>query len=82
MLTYEEANKILLEHHKDSHVTCTMDAGKKFIIMLKPNSYKEDQVVLDNTFTVDKLTKEISEYSPVMDPEEFKAAMNKVVYEV
>lgn len=80
MLTYEEANKLVLEKHKDAHVTCTMDAGKKFIIALKPNSYDNDKFVLDGTFAVDKLTKKVSEYSPVMDPEEFKAAMKRVVY--
>lgn len=80
MLTYEEANKLVLDQHKDCKVTSTMDAGKKFLISLKPNSFREDQFVLDGYFSVDKLTKEVKEYSPVMDPEEFKAAMKKVVY--
>lgn len=80
MLTYEEANSLVLKRHRDCKVTSTMDAGNSFIITLRPNYFREDQIVLDGFFRVDKRTKQISEYSPVMDPEEFKKAMKNVVY--
>lgn len=80
MLTYEEANELVLREHKDAHVNQTFDAGKKYIIDLEPNNLKSGVTSLDGFFAVDKLTKKVSEYSPVMDPEEFKAAMKKVVY--
>lgn len=80
MLTYEEANELVLKKYKDSHVNQTLDAGKVFIIDLEPNGLKAGTISLDGFFAVDKLTKEVSEYSPVMKPEEFKVALKKVVY--
>lgn len=80
MLTFEEANKLVLKDHKDAHINQTFDAGKKFIIDLEPNNLKEGVTSLDGFFSVDKVSGEVKEYSPVMDPEEFKNAMKHIVY--
>lgn len=80
MIDYKEANKLVMELHKNSKVTSTMDAGNKFIISLVPNNLKKGEFVLDGFFSVDKKTGKVNEYSPVMDTEEFKRAMKNVVY--
>lgn len=82
MISYKEANELLLSNHKDSIVISTMDAGDKFIIAIEPNNLKKGQYVLDALFTVNKRTKEIKEYSPVMDPKEYKEAMKHEVYSI
>ena len=80
MIGFKEANELLLKQHKDCMVTSTMDAGDKYIIALVPNSFSKDQFVLDGLFSVNKKTGEIKEYSPVMDPKEYKTAMKHEVY--
>lgn len=80
MLTYKEANSLIEKKYKDSHASVTMDLGKKFIIALEPNNLKKGITSLDSFFSVNKQTGNIKEYSPVMDPEEFKKALKRVVY--
>lgn len=80
MLTYQEANKIVLKKYPDSIIISTLDAGDSFLISPKPKAYRKDQMVLDGLFKVDKKTGEMTEYSPVQDPEEFKKALDHEVY--
>ena len=80
MLTYKEANNLVEKKYKNSHVSLTMDLGKKFIIALEPNNLKKGTTSLDSFFSVDKQFGIVKEYSPVMDPEEFKKALKRVVY--
>ena len=74
---YIRAKKILLEKFKDSEILCAMTIKNGFLFSIKPKNAKD--YVLDAFF---KVTHEgsIEEYSPVMNPKEFRNAMNNVIY--
>lgn len=70
MLTYKEACTKILEKYSDSEIVVGYQGSKFYLFAIKPkNSNKR---LLDNYFTVDKKTGEVNEYSPVMNPSEFK----------
>lgn len=76
MINYEKAKETLLKQLHDSNVVSSFDCGDGYIFSLKPKSWKDDDYVLDGLFKVSKTNGIITEYSPVMNPEEFKNAMS------
>lgn len=66
------------KYEPNSYVTCIMNSGNKWIVSLCPKNMKENDL-LDAFFSIDKFGS-IKEYSPVMDPSEFKKALNNVIY--
>ena len=78
MVTYEQAKEIILDTFKESEVLTAMDAGDKYIFAIKPIEMSADNIV-DNSFSVDKKTGEIKEYSMLMDPEEVAYAIKHVI---
>lgn len=79
-ISYSKAETILLSRHRDSIILCGMELSDGYLFSIRPKNWKDDQVVLDGFFKVSKSDGKISEYSPVMNPEEFKTAMKHVVY--
>ena len=71
-MTYERAKKIVLTKYSDSKVCAGFETASGFVFSIKPSRMKDDEYVLDGTFVVEKSTGEVKEYSPVMDPEEWK----------
>lgn len=79
-LTVDGAKRIMEKAYPDSFVTSIMDSPKGYICSLKPKNWNPNEMLMGNFFKVSKSDCKISEYSPVMDPEEFKLAMKNTVY--
>lgn len=79
-MDFKEAGNIVAKEYPDGIVSAIMEIDNSFIICLIPKNLKPGDISLDSFFKVDKKTKKISEYSPVMDPEEFKKALKNIVY--
>lgn len=74
---YIEAKNKMLNKFKDSEILCVMKMKDGFLFSIKPK--KTTDYVLDAFFKVNNYGK-IEEYSPVMNPKEFKEAMKNIVY--
>ena len=74
---YLQSKQKILAKFKDSEILCAMQLKDGFLFSIKPK--KTNDYVLDGFF---KVTNDgvIEEYSPVMNPEEFKFAMGHVIY--
>lgn len=79
MITIEEAKKKVLSAHKDSVVTSIMRLNDGYLFAIKPKNWDPKQTLLDPFFKVDSNGK-VTEYSPVMNPKEFKEAFKHVIY--
>lgn len=79
MMNYKKAKLTLLKRYPDSKVISSFDCGNSYIFSLKPKTWKDDDYVLDGLFKVSKTSYDITEYSPVMNPEEFKNAMSNKI---
>ena len=83
MISYKEAGQLVLnKYDKNSSVISVLDAGSSWIVSIAPKNLSKGEYVLDANFKVNKLTGKVSEYSTVMNPEEFKKALKLEVYKV
>lgn len=73
---YEIAKNRILTRFKTSNIICAMRMKDGFLFSIKPKNAKD--YVLDAFFKVDN-NGNITDYSPVMNPEEFKEAMNNII---
>lgn len=73
-LTWQSAQTKILNQYPDSKILAVMPLKNGYLFSIQPKSYKNNEYALDAYFRVDYSGK-ISEYSPVMDPAEFKKAM-------
>lgn len=78
-MEFNLAVKKILNQYHDSKIIGAFKIKDGYLFSLKPKSWKDDEYVLDGFFKVtDK--EGITEYSPVMDPAEFKEAMkNRII---
>jgi hypothetical protein len=76
---YAQAKRIILNAYPDSVVTSGMKLPNGYLFSIQPKTWKEDEILLDPFFKVDGNTGKVTEYSPVMNPEEFKQALNNVI---
>lgn len=76
--TYGEAKKRILKEHPESIVTRGMKTKLGFIFALRPKNFDSSKQLLDPYFQV-TTTGKVQEYSPVMDPEEFKYALSHII---
>lgn len=79
MVNYDQAKKLITQSFKDSKITSAMRLPDGYLFSLKPKSWGDDEYVLDGFFKVSSQDGKISEYSPVMDPAEFKEAMKNEI---
>ena len=79
-MDFKEAGNLVIKEYSEGIVEAVMDSGNSFIVSIIPKNLKDGDMSLDSFFKVDKKTKKVSEYSPVMDPEEFKKALKNIVY--
>lgn len=79
-MVYQQAIGVLLKNHSDSKVLCVMELEDKFILSIQPNNMKSGTYILDGYFTVNKSNGKIGEYCPTMDPDEFRKAIDNIVY--
>lgn len=75
--SFEVAKKLILDKFTDSEILSAMQIDNGYIFSIKP--IKTDDYILDGFFKVANDGK-IEEYSPVMNPKEFRDAMNNVIY--
>lgn len=78
MITYKQAKTLILQKYSDSKIVGSFKIPTGYIFSLKPKSWKDDEYVLDGFFKVSNEGK-LTEYSPVMDPAEFKEALRNVI---
>ena len=79
MLTYVYAKNIILKTHSDSKIVGSYKIPTGYVFSLKPKNWKKDEYVLDGFFKVSNETGKISEYSPIMNPDEFKEMFNNKI---
>ena len=79
-MTSKNAGDLVLKEYKDGVVSAIMELDNAFIVCLIPKNLKDGDISLDSFFKVEKSSGKVSEYSPVMDPEEFKKALKNIVY--
>lgn len=79
-MNINEATKIILSKYSDSIVRTAMESEEAYLFAIEPKDWDQGVEILGNLFKVDRSTGAISEYSPVMDPEEFKYFLKHVVY--
>jgi hypothetical protein len=77
-IQYKEASEKLLQKFSDSDIIGAFKLTDGYLFSIKPKSWSQDEYVLDGFFKVSS-TGVISEYSPVMDPEEFKEALQNEI---
>lgn len=78
-MTHTEAIRRVLSSYKDSKCDAAYKLKDGYLVTISPTNLKEGDYMLDNFFKVDSSGK-VTEYSPVMDPEEFKSALKKPVF--
>jgi hypothetical protein len=74
---YNSARNVILNKFKDSEIMCAMFIPNGFLFSIKPK--RTSDYVLDGFFTVD-YSGSVKEYSPVMNPDEFKTAMKNIIF--
>lgn len=74
-MTYERAKEIVLRKYPDSNVVASFKIQSGYVFSIKPKTWNDKEYVLDGFFKVSSDAGKITEYSPVMDPEEFKQAL-------
>lgn len=79
-ITVENAKNIVLDRFPDSIVNSVMDLPSDYLVSIQPKKWDENKILLDPFFKVSKKDGSVREYSPVMDPEEFKKALQNVLY--
>ena len=79
-VTYESAVKTINEAYPDSHIVCAMQVPSGYVFSIKPNDWDDNSTLLDGFFKVSTTDGKLTEYSPVMDPEEFGLAINNPIY--
>ena len=77
----DRAKKIILAKYSDSIINSIMETPDSYIFNIQPKDWDDNDYVLDGFFKVSKTDGDLSEYSPVMDVEEFKAALKNIIYE-
>ena len=77
-ITHKQASEIILQKHPDSDIIGAFKLTDGYLFSIKPKSWSQDDYVLDGFFKVSN-DGVISEYSPVMDPEEFKEALQNEI---
>lgn len=78
-MEFNLAVKKILKQYPDSKIIGAFKIKNGYLFSLKPKSWKDDEYVLDGFFKVSD-DEGITEYSPVMDPAEFKEAMkNRII---
>lgn len=77
-ISYKQASETILKKYPDSDIIGAFKLTKGYLFSMKPKSWSQDDYVLDGFFKVSD-TGELSEYSPVMDPEEFKEALRNEI---
>ena len=76
----KNAGNLVLKECKNATISTIMELNNSFIVCIVPNNLKDGDISLDSFFKVEKSSGKVSEYSPVMDPEEFKKALKNIVY--
>lgn len=79
-MTYKEAEKILLNKYKDSHVLLGLDTPSAYVFAIKPINMKED--IMDNMFAVNKRTGKISDWPLSLHAKEYREAIKNPVFKI
>ena len=77
-ISYKQASEIVLKNYPDSDIIGVFKLSDGYLFSMKPKSWSQDDYVLDGFFKVSSKGV-MSEYSPVMDPEEFKEALRNEI---
>lgn len=73
-MNYIDAKETILKKYSDSVINSSYKLKDDYLFSIRPKNFNDTQTLLDPYFKVSNSGK-ITEYSPVMDPAEFKAAM-------
>ena len=79
-VTLDGVKRIVLKAYPDSIINSIMETENNYIVNIQPKDWDDNEVILDGFFKVSKITGKLTEYSPVMDVNEFKYALNHPVY--
>jgi hypothetical protein len=79
-MNFKAIENSVIKLYPEGIVSAIMEIKDSFIVCLVPKNLKNGDISLDSFFKVNKRTHEVTEYSPVMDPEEFKSALKNIVY--
>lgn len=77
-INYQKAEQIILKAYPDSIVVAGMKGKDGYIFSIRPRNWEGD--LLSPFFKVSFNDGTLTEYSPVMAPEEFKDAMRNPIY--
>ena len=77
-ISYKQASETILQKYSGSDIIGAFKLPDGYLFSIKPKYWSKDEYVLDGFFKVSD-TGELSEYSPVMDPEEFKEALQNEI---
>ena len=73
-MLYEQAKQLILENCPDDNIVAAFSFVYGYIFSLMPKTWSDEDGPLDHMYKV-ALDGTITEYSPVMNPEEFKKAL-------
>lgn len=79
-MTVERAKQIITNAHPDSIINSILEIPSGYVFGIQPKNWNKNDTLLGGFFKVSKDTGKLTEYSPVMDPEEFKAALKNPLY--
>ena len=79
-MTLERAKTIFLRKKSGFIINSIMDTPSGYIFSAQPKNWNDGETILGGYHRIDKNTGKYSEYSAVMDPKEFKYALNHTLY--
>jgi hypothetical protein len=80
-MTYNKAKSIIMQKFKDSNIVLAFEIDSGFVFSIRPMQWDSKDMILDAFFMVDKKHGKVSEYSPLMNSDEFKYSIkNRIIY--
>lgn len=80
-MTFVHAKNTILKKFRDSIIITAFETNSGFVFSIRPKVWDDSEPILDAFFVVDKKNGTVREYSPLIDPEEFKYSIhNRVLY--
>lgn len=73
----KEAKVIIQKKYPDKVVKSAIPTGKGWVFSLYPKQMRKGATYMDDPYHIVKSDGTVAGYSPVMDPEDFKAGMSR-----
>lgn len=77
-ISYQEAESAILKKMSNCEIMASFKIPSGYVFSMKPKNWDTKKVLAEPYFKV-SFKGDISEYSPVMDPKEFREGMKNII---